>query len=83
MNNRDITTQHLITTLYEAFNKLNEYYFDNKLPTAIIMMTDTERKYAHGWFTISKIWTDDRDGHKMHEIAISAASMRSGSHFVI
>jgi hypothetical protein len=83
MNKRDITTQHTLTVLYEAFDKLNEHYFNNELPTAIILITDTERRYAYGWFTVKKIWTDDRDNHQMHEISISANAIRKGSHFMV
>lgn len=80
---RDITTQDTLAALYEAFDKLNEYYFNNELPTVCLMLCDTSRRYSYGWFTTHKIWTDDRDNHKMHEIALSASMMRLGMHFMI
>jgi hypothetical protein len=83
MTQRDITTVNTLTVLYEAFGKLNKYYFNNELPTVIILITDTERRYAYGWFTVNTMWTDDRDNHTMHEISLSAHALKKGSHFMI
>jgi len=80
---RDITTQNTLAALYEAFDKLNEYYFNNELPTVCIIISDMTRKHTYGWLTVNKIWKDDRDGHTMHEIALSASLARRGSHFVV
>lgn len=80
---RDITTQDTLAALYEAFDKLNKHYFNDELPTVCLIISDMTRRYSHGWFTVSKIWTDGRDSHKMHEIALSASLMEQGMHMVI
>lgn len=70
-----VNTEVAISELYKAFNKLNERFFNNELPEVMIVIFETARKNAYGWFTPNKVWTDKEGTTEMHEIAMSAEYM--------
>lgn len=70
-----INSESAISEMYKAFNKLNETFYNNELPEVMIVIFETARKNAYGWFTPSKVWTDKEKTTEMHEIAMSAEYM--------
>lgn len=73
-----ITTDITISELYKAFSKLNEIFYDNSLPFPFIVIVETLKKNAYGWFTPNKVWTNENGTIQMHEIALSAEFMNRG-----
>lgn len=61
--------------LENAFDVLNQKYYDGKLPETIITIQRTP-KY-HGHFTIKKIWKEkgSEEEHSFHEINLGAESL--------
>lgn len=81
---KPITTDMTITELYKAFDRFNELYFDNSLPKPYIVILETKRQKAYGWFTPSKIWMSKYDSiEPLHEIAMSAEYMSRGFYNVV
>jgi hypothetical protein len=78
-----ITSEVAITELYKAFRHLNERYYEGKLPEPFIVILETARKNAYGWFTPDKIWKDANGEIEMHEIAMSAEYMNRGTYLDI
>lgn len=78
-----VTTDKTIAELYKAFNKLNEAYYNNELPYPYIVILETLKKNAYGWFTPNKIWKNNDETIEMHEIAMSAEFMSRGFYEVI
>ena len=70
-----MNSQKTITELHKAFNMLNQAFYDNALPTPYIVIYETAKKSAYGWFTPSKVWQDADGNDVMHEIALSAEYM--------
>lgn len=73
-----VTTDQTISELYKAFNKLNETFYNNTLPYPYIVIVETLKKQAYGWFTPNKIWQNQNQTIQMHEIALSAEYMYRG-----
>lgn len=70
-----VNTETAIAELYKAFNKLNARFYNNELPEVMIVIFETAKKNAYGWFTPDKVWTDKESTTEMHEIAMSAEFM--------
>lgn len=70
-----VNTETAIAELYKAYNKLNERFYNNELPEVMIVIFETAKANAYGWFTPSKVWTDKEGTTEMHEIAMSAEYM--------
>jgi hypothetical protein len=78
-----VTADVTVAELYKAFHKLNETYYDNSLPLPFIVILETGKKNAYGWFTPSKVWKDTSGEVEMHEIALSAEHMTRGTYLDI
>lgn len=70
-----VNTETAIRELYKAYNKLNERFYNNELPEVMIVIFETAKQNAYGWFTPSKVWKDVDGTTEMHEIAMSAEYM--------
>lgn len=70
-----VNTETAIKELYKAYNKLNERFYNNELPEVMIVIFETAKANAYGWFTPSKVWRDVEGTTEMHEIAMSAEYM--------
>lgn len=56
--------------LEDAFDTLNEEYFENALPRPIITIQTSPRAYGH--FTTKEVWQDAQRKRSYHEINIGA-----------
>lgn len=54
-----------------VFNKINEKYFNNELPTVVLTVNQDNTKGAYGWCTSKEVWKDEADG-KFYEIVLTA-----------
>lgn len=61
-----------VKEFYKAFNLLNEKYYEGSLPEPYIVLLQTAKKNAYGWFTPNKVWRDETGEIEKHEIAMSA-----------
>lgn len=64
-----MTISQATAFLESAYSKLNEIYFENTLPKAIITIQSSTRAYGH--FTIVEAWADKKK-RMYHEINIGA-----------
>lgn len=67
-----ISMERTIKELYRLFDLMNEHIFDNQLPSVQIVVTETTKQNAYGWFTPHKVWTNEDESISKHEIALSA-----------
>lgn len=70
-----MNSQKTIEELHKAFSLLNQTFYNNELPTPYIVIFETARKNAYGWFTPNKVWQDAEGKEAKHEIAMSAEYM--------
>ena len=61
-----------IKELYRLFNLMNEHLFSNELPEVQLVVMETAKQNAYGWFTPNKVWISDDESVAKHEIALSA-----------
>lgn len=59
-----------IETLYQAFNKMNETFFNNQVPVPTITIQSRGKARAYGWCSVNPIWNGN-DG-KTRELNVSA-----------
>lgn len=69
--NRDAHLSESIRMLEEAFDLLNEFYFECALSKSVITVQSTPRAYGH--FTTSKIWKANRK--ESYEINLGAETL--------
>lgn len=56
----------------EVFNKFNEKYFENELPTVVLTVNSDTTKGAYGWCTSGKVWKHEDDEDGFYEIVLTA-----------
>ena len=66
---RTVTYNRAVQQLAKIGKAINEFYFDNELPPVTITVQSSSR--AHGWCTMSPVWTN-ADGEHTYEINVSA-----------
>lgn len=66
-----------IKELYRVFNLLNEALFNSELPEVQIVVMETAKSNAYGWFTPYASWTDAKGEVEKFEIALSAEYLNS------
>lgn len=65
-----MTVTNEIKKLENAFDRINEHFFEGKLHRPVIHFYPDRSKKAMGWMTIGKIWVDGQTAER--EINISA-----------
>lgn len=66
---RTVTYNRAVQQLAKIGKAVNEFYFNNELPPVTITIQSNSR--AHGWCTLSPVWTN-ADGEHTFEINVSA-----------
>ena len=61
-----------VKTLERLFEKLNDRFYDGKLPKPVLTIQTKGKVNAYGWFSVGKVWVDKAANTKMHEINVSA-----------
>ena len=56
----------------EVFDKFNEKYFDNELPTVVLTVNSDTTKGAYGWCTSGKVWKHEDEEDAYYEIVLTA-----------
>ena len=75
MKTENMNMEMTIKELYTIFNKLNETFYNNELPEPQIVVTETAKKGAFGWFTPYSAWSTEDKKIEKFEIALSAEYM--------
>ncbi|HEO2443878.1 SprT-like domain-containing protein [Bacillus subtilis] len=58
--------------LHNAFNRLNETFFNGELPAPAITIQTSGKRKAMGWCTTKEVWGDREGKIKLYEINIAA-----------
>jgi len=61
--------------LYKAFHKLNETYYEGKLPEPMIVISNLAKQGYYGVFYSDKLWTTADGSIKKYEIGIAAEAL--------
>lgn len=56
----------------EVFEKINEKYFNNELPSVVLTVNSDTTKGAFGWCTSKEVWKHENDEHAYYEIVLTA-----------
>ncbi|MDM5287393.1 MULTISPECIES: SprT-like domain-containing protein [Bacillus subtilis group] len=68
-----ITIQDVTRELHNAFNLLNNEFFNGELPMpAITIQSSGHKRNSMGWCTIRPVWGNKTGSQKMYEINLSA-----------
>ena len=59
----------IVNELEQLFDKFNEKFFESSLSKPVITLSNEGRRSVYGWFTVQKVWMDDKEV-RHHEINI-------------
>ena len=59
----------IVNVLELLFDKINEKFFNSELLRPVITLSEEGRRSVYGWFTVDKVWMDDKEV-RYHEINI-------------